>query len=94
MAATVTSTGEDASLSVLDPSANDTGRLTNGAYALASPLEVRANSAAFAPLRADNGPLALMTLAQPDHAPQRGRSGSSSRSARPRACGRAPTARR
>ena len=65
MAATVTSTGEDTSLSVLDPSASHTGRLTNGAYSLASPLEVRANTAAFAPLRGDNGPLTLMSWPQP-----------------------------
>ena len=65
MAATVTSTGEDTSLSVLDPSASHTGRLTNGAYSLASPLEVRANTAAFAPLRGDNGTLTLMSWPQP-----------------------------
>ena len=59
MAATVTSTGEDAALSVIDPSSTATGRLVNGTHALASPLQVSADGGAFAPLRTDNGPLAL-----------------------------------
>ena len=59
MAATVTSTGEDAALSVLDPSSTATGRLVNGTHALAAPLQISADGGAFAPLRTDNGPLAL-----------------------------------
>ena len=59
MTATVTSTGEDAALSVIDPSSTATGRLVNGAHALAAPLQVSADGGAFAPLRTDNGPLAL-----------------------------------
>src|SRR5919108_1277841 len=40
MTATVTSTGADATLSVLDAGSNATGRLVNGSDALASPLQV------------------------------------------------------
>jgi hypothetical protein len=40
--ATLTSSGGDATLSVLDPSATAPGYLINGVYALASPLQVRA----------------------------------------------------
>jgi hypothetical protein len=57
--ATVTSTAADAQLSVLDASADHPGHLVNGAYALAEPLRLQAGSGAYAPLRADNGPLAL-----------------------------------
>jgi len=63
--AIVTSTGADAALSVLDAGSNATGRLTNGSFALADPLQVSANSAAFTPLRTDNGPLALLTWDKP-----------------------------
>ena len=65
MTATVTSTGEDAALSVIDPSATATGRLVNGTHALAAPLQVSADGGAFAPLRTDNGPLALTSWATP-----------------------------
>lgn len=40
--ATMTSTAENATLSVADPSSNATGRLVNGAYALESPLHITA----------------------------------------------------
>ena len=59
MTATATSTGADAALSVIDPSSSATGRLVNGTYALTSPLQVSADGGAYAPLRTDNGPLAL-----------------------------------
>ena len=65
MTAQVTSTADDATLSVLDPSANAPGRLVNGAYALQQPLQANANTRAFAPLRTDNGPLTLLTFADP-----------------------------
>jgi predicted extracellular nuclease len=65
MTATVTSTGADAQLSVLDPSSNATGRLVNGTYALAQQLQVNANGGAFAPLRTDNGPLTLLSWTGP-----------------------------
>ena len=48
--ATVTSTAGSATLTVSDPSG--TGRLANGAFTLARPLEARAGSGAFAPLDA------------------------------------------
>jgi predicted extracellular nuclease len=65
MTATVTSTGADAALSVLDASSTATGRLVNGAHALAQPLQVNANNGAFAPLRTDNGPLTLLSWTNP-----------------------------
>ena len=58
--ATVTSTAGDAALSVADPAG--TGRLVNGAYALAQPLRVRAGEAAFAPV---DRPTTLLTYAGP-----------------------------
>lgn len=61
MTAQVTSTGADAALSVLDASNTATGRLVNGEHALQQPLQVRAGDGAFAPLRADNGPLTLLS---------------------------------
>ena len=65
MTAQVTSTAGDASLSVLDASSNATGRLVNGAHALQQPLQARANTGAFAPLRTDNGPLTLLNYTGP-----------------------------
>ena len=65
MTAQVTSTGADATLSVLDSSNNATGRLVNGSHALQQPLQARANNGAFAPLRTDNGPLTLLTYNGP-----------------------------
>jgi predicted extracellular nuclease len=65
MIATVTSTGADAQLSVLDPSSTATGRLVNGSYALAQQLQVNANNGAFAPMRTDNGPLTLLSWTGP-----------------------------
>ena len=44
-AATVTSTAAEAVLSVVDPSPTNAGRLVNGPFALAQPLEVRARNA-------------------------------------------------
>jgi hypothetical protein len=45
---------------VTDPSATATGRLVNGAFALAEPLQARADTAAFAPLSTTaSTPLAL-----------------------------------
>ena len=62
MPAQVTSTAGDAQLSVLDASSDHPGHLVNGTFSLAQPLQVGAGSGAFAPLRADNGPLALKSL--------------------------------
>ena len=44
--ANVTSTAGDATLSVTDPSTNATGRLVNGTFALAEPLQAKAGSRA------------------------------------------------
>jgi predicted extracellular nuclease len=63
--ATVNSSAGDAQLSVLDASSDHPGHLVNGAYALAQPLQAAAGTAAFAPLRADNGPLALRSWTGP-----------------------------
>ncbi len=59
--ATVISTAGDAALSVADPAG--TGKLVNGAFTLPSPLQVRANTAAFQPLGAN--PLTLLTYSGP-----------------------------
>ena len=66
--ASLTSTGGDATLSVLDPSPTAPGHLVNGAYSLASPLEVKATrsggpASAFAPLGAST--LALLGYTGP-----------------------------
>ncbi|WP_084285637.1 ThuA domain-containing protein [Solirubrobacter soli] len=64
--ATVTSTAGDAALSASDPSSTATGRLVNGTFALAQPVQARAGTtAAFAPLRTDGAPLALHTYTGP-----------------------------
>jgi len=62
--ATVISTAGDATLSVVDPSATASGRLTNGSFALAEPLEARGSSGTFAalsttplPIRAYDSPV-------------------------------------
>ena len=71
MAATVTHTAGSAALTVTDPSPTATGRLVNGAYSLASPLQVRATNAAnpstvHAPLSTTPGsPLTLLSYAGP-----------------------------
>ena len=67
---TVTSTAGDAALSVADPSANATGRLVNGTFALVAPLEARATNSAnpssvFAPVGSGVSPLVLLTYAAP-----------------------------
>ena len=46
------STAGDATLSVADPSTTATGRLVNGSFALAQPLQARVGTAAFAALPA------------------------------------------
>jgi hypothetical protein len=69
MQATVISTAGEAVLSVTDPSATATGRLVNGPFALAQPLQMKASSpaagagSAFAPL--SGAPLALLNYSGP-----------------------------
>ena len=71
MGASVTHTAGSAALTVTDPSPTATGRLVNGAYALPSPLQVRATNAAnptttHAPLSATPGsPLTLLSYGGP-----------------------------
>jgi hypothetical protein len=70
VAATLTSTAGDATLSVADPSANATGRLVNGTFSLSSPLQARATnsantSTAFAPITGSASPLTLLTYPGP-----------------------------
>ncbi|MDA0163034.1 M1 family metallopeptidase [Solirubrobacter ginsenosidimutans] len=61
--ATVISTAGDAALSVVDPSSNAPGRLVNGAFSLASPLQAKAN--AGTPAAVSGTPLTLLTYAGP-----------------------------
>jgi hypothetical protein len=68
--ANVISSAGDALLSVTDPSSTATGRLVNGTFALAQPLEAMASSAggaggALAPLSDDGSPLPLLTYSRP-----------------------------
>jgi sugar phosphate isomerase/epimerase len=71
VAATVTSTAGDATLSVTDPGLTAPGHLTNGAFSLPSPLNARAQNAAnaanaYAPLaEAIGAPLSLLTYTGP-----------------------------
>jgi hypothetical protein len=61
--ATVISTADDATLTVLDPSADRTGRLINGSYALNQPLEARAGTGPVAPI--SGTPLELLRFEDP-----------------------------
>ena len=68
--ANVISTAGDARLSVSDASANATGRLVNGAFSLAAPLQAKATSAggtgaAFAAVAGSSAPTSLLTYSAP-----------------------------
>jgi aminopeptidase N len=63
--ANVVSTAGDAALSVADPSANNTGKLVNGAFALAQPLQVNAKDGTFAPVGGAASPTAVLTYTGP-----------------------------
>ena len=71
MSASVVSTAGNAILSVTDPSSTATGQLVNGTFALAQPLQVRANNAAntgtaFPPLSTTaGGAVALLLYTAP-----------------------------
>ena len=91
--ATVTSTGGDSKLTVSDASTTNTGKLVNGTHALAQPLQVRAGTAAFAPIGGSAARPACSTSSSRSAGPPC-RSSSSSPSARARVCGPASTARR
>ena len=64
--ANVISTAGDATLSVADPSSTNTGKLVNGAFALAQALQVRAvNFGAFAAVGGAAAPTVLRTYSGP-----------------------------
>jgi hypothetical protein len=63
LAANVTSTAGDATLTVSDPSTTAPGHLVNGSFSLPRALEARANSGAFAPFGA--APATLLSYAEP-----------------------------
>ena len=68
--ANVISTAGNAVLSVADPSSNNTGKLVNGAFSLAQPLQVAASSlsgtgGAFAPVGGSASPTSVLTYAGP-----------------------------
>jgi hypothetical protein len=63
MAATVVSTAADATLTVADPSATNTGRLVNGALALPQALQARANDGAYAAI--GGAPVSLLAYGGP-----------------------------
>jgi len=64
--AVVTSTAGDAALTVSDPDTTNPGKLINGTYALAQPIQVKATNAAtpntaFGPVTGASTPLALLS---------------------------------
>jgi len=61
--ATVISTAGDAALFVVDPSATAPGRLVNGAFSLATPLQAKANTGT--PAAVSGTPLNLLTYGGP-----------------------------
>ena len=68
--ANVISSAGDGVLSVADPSATNTGKLVNGAFTLAQPLQVSATSAggtggAFAPVGGSAAPTSVLTYNGP-----------------------------
>ncbi|HEY6890499.1 MAG TPA: M14 family metallopeptidase, partial [Solirubrobacter sp.] len=68
--ATVVSTAGDATLSVADPSSVNTGKLMNGTFTLAQPLQAMATSAggtgsAFKPVGGSAAPTTLLTYSAP-----------------------------
>jgi hypothetical protein len=68
--ATVVSTAGDAALSVADPSAINTGKLMNGTFTLANPLQVLATSpvgvgSALKPVGSSAAPATVLTYAAP-----------------------------
>jgi sucrose-6-phosphate hydrolase SacC (GH32 family) len=68
--ATVTSTAGNGALSVSDSSATATGRLVNGAFSLAQPVQAQATSSAgtgsaFAPVGGSANPATILTYAGP-----------------------------
>jgi hypothetical protein len=63
--ANVISTAGDATLSVADPATANTGKLVNGAFALAQTLQATANAGTYAPVGGSANPTSLLTYAGP-----------------------------
>ena len=63
--ANVISTAGDATLSVADPSPNNTGKLVNGTFALAQTLQANAKNGTFAPVGGSANPTTLTTYSGP-----------------------------
>ena len=68
--ANVISTAGDGAVSVADPSSSNTGKLVNGAFALAQPIQASASSmggtgAAFAPVGGSANPTTVLTYSAP-----------------------------
>jgi hypothetical protein len=65
MAATVTSTDAEATLTVADPSSTATGRLVNGSYSLPQGLQAQAGTGAYALVGGSAGPTPLLSWTAP-----------------------------
>src|SRR4051794_6411403 len=63
--ANVISTAGDATLSVADPSAANTGHLVNGTFALPQVLQARGNAGTYAPVGGSSSPTPLLTYGGP-----------------------------
>ncbi len=63
--ANVISSAGDATLSVADPSSSNTGKLVNGAFALAQTLQARANAGTYADVGGAANPTSLLTYGGP-----------------------------
>jgi hypothetical protein len=63
--ATVISSAGDATLSVADPSAANTGHLVNGSFFLPQVLQANGNGGAFAPVGGSSAPTTLLTYGSP-----------------------------
>ena len=63
--ANVISTAGDATLSVADPATTNTGKLVNGAFALAQTLQAKANAGTYAPVGGSANPTSLLTYPGP-----------------------------
>ena len=61
----MTSSAGDATLTVADPSPTNTGKLVNGSFALAQPVQANAGGGAFAPVGGSSSPTPLKSYAGP-----------------------------
>ena len=59
------SSAGDATLSVADPSAANTGHLVNGSFSLPQVLQANGNGGAFAPVGGSSSPTTLLTYGSP-----------------------------